>query len=139
MGRDFQKQRVYDWEDKIIAPRDHSKVPYPNIQAIVDHCWPTPHPPRVQPLPPNSRKLGTGHRLRLRFPQTTPTPTWVILHELAHALTYGDGHGPQFVGAYCHLVNRFLGVPLPLLYATARASNVKYSASPVYNFEGEYL
>ncbi len=82
---------------------------------------------------------GTGHRLRLRFHQDQPTPTWIILHELAHALTCGDGHGPEFVGAYCHLVNRFLGIPLPLLYHTARASNVKYSVNPTYNFSGDYL
>ncbi len=33
-----------------------------------------------------------------------------VLHEFAHTLTPGDGHGPQFCTAYALLVRRFVGV-----------------------------
>lgn len=136
--RDFQRKRVYDWEDRHVAPQDQSLVPFCDIQNIVNNCWPVEHPPRVQPLHKNSRYLGTGHRLRVRFPPDHPTPTWVILHELAHSLTHGDKHGPNFVGVYMQLVNRFLSIPLPKLFYTARESRVQYSVSPTYNLTGDY-
>lgn len=136
--RDFQKARVYRWEDTHIAPRDQSQVPFEHIQAIVNHCWPVQHPPRVLALPKQARVLGTGHRLGLRFPSNTTTPTWVILHELAHALTYGDGHGPNYVGVYMQLVEKYLNVPLPFLHYTAKMGRVKFSLSPTFNLSGEY-
>ncbi|APH74131.1 hypothetical protein [Aquibium oceanicum] len=123
---DYQKSRVYRWEDIYIKPRDQSQVPFDAIQPIVNHVWPTPHPPIVRPFAGNG---GRGHRLRVRFPTTAPTPTWVILHEVAHALTHGDKHGPDFVGAYMQLLNRYLAIDLPFLYHTARISNVQYSVT----------
>lgn len=83
--------------------------------------------------------LGTGHRLRLRFLAHKPTPTWVILHEMAHALTCGDGHGPNFVGVYMQLVERWLNIPQALLHYTAREAGVKFATIPTYNFSGDYL
>ncbi len=139
MSRDFQKQRVYDWEDQHIGPRDTTPVPFEQIQHIVAYCWPASHPPRIEPLPKLSRKEGTGHRLRLRFPADRPTRTWIILHEMAHALTYGDGHGPNFVAVYMQLVEKHLNIPLALLHYTARRSNVKFRVSPTYNLSGDYL
>lgn len=127
--RDYQKSRVYRWERAYVAPRDQSQVPFDAIQPIVNHVWPTPHPPIVRPLAKTDRNLGKGHRLRVRFPITAPTPTWIILHEVAHALTPGARHGPDYVGAYMQLLNRYLGVPLPLLFHSARKSNVEYSVT----------
>lgn len=137
--RDFQKQRVYDWEDRHIAPRDLTPVPFDQIPHIVHHCWPGPYPPKVEALHKLSRMEGTGHRLRLRFPTDRPTKTWIILHEMAHALTFGDGHGPNFVGAYIHLVEKYLNIPIAFLHYTAKASNVKFNVCPTFNFTGDYL
>lgn len=86
-----------------------------------------------------SRNEGTGHRLRLCFPSDRPTRTWIILHEMAHALTFGDGHGPNFVGVYINLVEKYLNIPLAFLHYTANVSNVKFKVSPTYNFSGDYL
>jgi len=139
MPRDFQKSRVYRWEDRHIKPRDQSQVPFDNIQTIVEHCWPYDHPPKVEALHKNARSLGTGHRLRLQFPSHQPTPTWIILHELAHALTCGDGHGPNYVGVYIQLLEQYLKIPMAFLHYTARASGVKFEVMPRHNLSGDYL
>ena len=57
---------------------------------------------------------------------------------MAHALTFGDGHGPNFVGVYINLVNKHLNVPLPLLHYTAREAGVRFEVSPTFNLSGEY-
>ena len=64
-------------------------------------------PPRAERTPRHTcRVVATGDRLWLRLPETMPS--WVVLHEIAHAMTSthdgsSDGHGPVFVGIYVDL------------------------------------
>jgi hypothetical protein len=37
--RDFQRSRVYAWENRVVAPRDPSFVAFPEAQAIVNAIW----------------------------------------------------------------------------------------------------
>ena len=70
------------------------------------------HPPRVERLPRQAtRTLACADRLNLRLPEQTPS--WCLLHELAHAMSTthdgrSDGHGPAFVGLYLCLLTRYL-------------------------------
>lgn len=103
-------ERLYAWENAVVAPLDRSVVPFDQMQAIVDYVWAEEGlrwPPRVRPLRGARSTVATGSRLAIHAPASLPT--WVLLHEIAHALTStvhdkGDGHGPDFVGMYVRLL-----------------------------------
>lgn len=133
MPRDFQRERVYAWENAVVKPRDPSKNRFEDAQALVTAIWTAEgllHPPRVLPMPAQARvTCATGTRTQLRVPDLVPT--WVVLHEIAHAMTStfegrSDGHGPDYVGNYMRLLDRFLKIPTPLLMYTASEHNVRF-------------
>ena len=113
--RDWQRSRVYAWEDRVIAPRDRSRIPFPAAQGMVNAIWSETglrYPPRVEPLPAQARtRVADADRLTLRLPRLAPS--WHLLHELAHSMSTthdgrSDGHGPVFMGIYLQLLGRYL-------------------------------
>ena len=133
--KDFQKSKVYKWEDAVIAPKDQGIVSFENIQNIVNYVWRgegLDYPPQVLPLSRQCKKvIGTGERLNLHF-RETGVPTWVIIHEISHAMSV-DLHGEQFVGNYMRMISKFMGVNLLYLMASAKDMGVKFNvgAKPV--------
>lgn len=107
-----QARAVYAWEDRVVAPRDASRVPFARMQALVDHVWASEGlrwPPRVRPKRPSRTTLATGSRLAIEAP--AELPSWVLLHEIAHAMTDPDdgtpgNHGADFLGVYVGLLVR---------------------------------
>ncbi len=138
---DRQRARVYAWEDQVVAPDDPSVIPFPAAQGMVDAIWSEMgllYPPRVEPLPAQTRcRIADANRLRIRLPPSTPS--WCLLHELAHAMTttqdgQSDGHGPIFVGVYVQLLTRYLRLEPPkVLESLATAGvQVRLEARPVF-------
>ena len=93
---------------------------------MVDAIWSElglRYPPKVERLPRQARRLqADGSRLRLRLPDVVPS--WLLLHELAHALSStedgaSDGHGPDFMGLYVQLLARYLRLPAAGLIESA--------------------
>ena len=116
-------------------------VPFPAAQAMVDAIWSEIgllYPPRVERLPGQARcRLADANRLTIRLPQSTPS--WCLLHELAHAMTttldgHSDGHGPAFVGIYVQLLARYLRLDsAALCHSLAQAGvRVRADAVPVF-------
>lgn len=130
--RDFQKQRVYNWEAENLSAMDTTTIAFDNAQNVVDYVWASmglKFPPKVLPLATHRRKAqATGGRgfIHIR-PQVSNR---MLLHELAHSMTAShdatDGHGPQFVGIYYKLLERFMGVPGPLMMYTLNKAGVKF-------------
>lgn len=123
---DRQRARVYAWEDAVVTPADRSVVPFSLAQGMVDAIWSElglRFPPKVEVLPRQARRLkADGSRLRLRLPEAIPS--WLLLHELAHALSStadgaSDGHGPDFMGLYVQLLERYLRLPAAGLIRSA--------------------
>jgi hypothetical protein len=115
--RDRQRGRLYHWEDRVVAPHDHTTVPRAAAQGMVNAIWSElglRYPPKVEALPRQSRRtVADASRLRIRLHEQTPS--WCLLHEIAHALTSthdggSDQHGPQFVGIYVQLLERYMGL-----------------------------
>lgn len=140
-GRDNQRGRVYAWEDEVIAPLDPSSISFSAAQGMVDAIWlemGLRHPPKVEPLPVQvRRRLADASRLLLRLP--TLTPSWCLLHEMAHAMTsthdgQSDQHGSVFMGIYVQLLVRYLRLPQPWLLATLRQAGVRVDmqAKPLF-------
>jgi hypothetical protein len=82
---------------------------------MVDAIWSDMglrYPPEVERLPSQATAtMASATRLSLKL--STETPSWCLLHELAHAMSathdgQSDGHGPTFVGLYVQLLVRYL-------------------------------
>lgn len=130
-ARDAQRSRVYAWEDRVVAPRDSSTVPFAAAQGMIDAIWTEQglrYPPRAEGLPPQARRcLGDATRLAIRLPPVFSS--WVLLHELAHAMSSthdgdSDGHGAVFMGLYARLLARYLRLPETELLASLRAAGI---------------
>lgn len=139
--RDGQRGKVYEWEESFVAPRDGSRIAYQQAQGIVDAIWAEMgllYPPKVQPLPRQARSiLADGSRLSIRLPDISPS--WWLLHELAHAMTsthdgQSDGHGRIFVGVYAQLLAHYLRVPPEILLRSLDGAGIEFDAraQPVF-------
>ncbi len=132
-SRDAAADRLYAWEDQVVAPQDRSRVPFAQLQALVDHVWAgegLKWPPRVRPLAHQARAtVARASRLAIEAP--AELPSWVLLHEIAHALTSdidgrSAGHGPDFVGTYLRLLVRYSKMDQLLLETTLRQAGIAY-------------
>jgi len=133
-------ERLYAWENRVVAPLDRSVVPFDRMQAIVDHVWAAEGlrwPPRVRPRKATRATLATGSRLAIEAPGSLPT--WILLHEIAHAMTAtaddrGAGHGPDFVGIYVRLLVRYCRMDQGMLAASLAAAGIRWNpeAKPAF-------
>lgn len=119
----------------MVTVADKSVVPFPLAQGMVDAIWSElglRFPPKVERLPRQSRRLqGDASRLRLRLPDLIPS--WLLLHEVAHALSstadgVSDGHGPVFMGLYVKLLTLYLRMPAAMLIDSATAAGIAVDA-----------
>lgn len=132
-GEGEAARRLYAWEDAEVAPRDASRVGFAGLQALVDHVWAGEglrFPPRVRPLPRQARRT-VARATRLSIEAPAELPTWVLLHELAHALTSTaeggtDGHGPGFVGTYLRLLERYARMDRAALEASLARAGIAF-------------
>jgi hypothetical protein len=141
MKRDRQRARVYAWEDAHVAPHGRDLLPFAAAGPMVEAIWAEMglrYPPAVEPLPPQSRRVqADANRLRLRLPPRWPS--WLLLHELAHAMTSthdgaSDGHGPRFMGLYLQLLERYLRLPAAALAPSLAEAGIAWdpAAQPVF-------
>ena len=131
-GRDRQRARVYAWEDRVVASHAPDLIPFSVAQAMVDAIWAEMGlrwPPKVERLPGQvTARQADATRLRLRLPEALPS--WILLHELAHAMTSTaeggtDGHGPRFMGLYLQLLERYLRLPAAALLPSLREARIE--------------
>ncbi|MEM7167617.1 MAG: hypothetical protein AAF581_19345 [Planctomycetota bacterium] len=116
--RDQQRARLYDAEEGVDAGRVF--VSLDDTQAFVDSITTSAFWERIPNAPRVIRvRDGRGRRhacaadawfgAELRLPRWSRNQL-IVLHELAHTITpsHCASHGPEFAGAYLHLVRRFL-------------------------------
>ncbi len=124
-----------------MGPRDPTRVPFKAVQGMVDAIWADmglKYPPRVDRLPAQAvSAIGFATRLQLRFHEETPS--WCILHELAHAMSCthdggSDWHGPVFMGLYARMLVRYLRFDLATLRDSLAEAGiaVDFDARPVF-------
>jgi hypothetical protein len=137
--RDFQKSKLYAWENAVVDPRTDLTIPFERAQLFVDGVWLSlgfEGAPRVELIAPQATTtVAMGCRTAVRIRHVTPA--WVILHELAHSINKRhdsapgasvpcDGHGPKFVGIYIRLLDKVLNIPLALTMYSLEKHGVKY-------------
>jgi hypothetical protein len=110
-------------------------VPFADAAAMVGAIWAElglRYPPAIERLPRKTRvTIASANRLCLCLPDETPS--WCLLHELAHALSStqdgaSDGHGAIFVGLYCQLLVRYLRWDQDKLMFSLHAANIAVQA-----------
>ena len=114
-----------------MSPHDPSPIAFAHAQGMVDAIWAEMglrFPPKVERLPRQARcTLADATRLSIRL--ADHSPSWCLLHELAHAMSStcddrSDGHGPKFMGLYIQLLTRYLRVPTDALLASLHAAGI---------------
>ncbi len=138
---DAAARRLYAWEDQVVAPLDRSRVPFARLQALVDHVWAAEGlrwPPRVRPLSRRARAT-VARATRVAIEAPPELPSWVLLHELAHAMTSTpegetEGHGPLFVGVYVGLLVRHARLDEAMLARTLQEAGIAWTrdARPLF-------
>jgi hypothetical protein len=124
-----------------VAPSDPTILSFPDAQAVVDAIWSDMglrYPPAVGRLSPQaSATIARADRLSILLADRTPS--WCVLHELAHAMTShadgrSDGHGPLFVGVYVRLIERYLRLDPQMLIDSLRDAGIEIArdARPVF-------
>ena len=77
-ARDYQRARVYAWEDRFVAPRDPSAVACAQAQGMVDAIWAETglrFPPKVVRLPRQARTtIVDATRLLIRLAEAGRAP-----------------------------------------------------------------
>jgi hypothetical protein len=124
-----------------VAPRDPTILLFADAQATVDAIWSDMglrYPPAVEALPRQaSATIASANRLSIWL--AARTPSWCLLHELAHAMTShadgrSEGHGPLFVGVYLRLLERYLRLDRQVLTGSLEDAGitVNWDARPVF-------
>jgi hypothetical protein len=134
-GRDFQRSRVYRWEQEHVFPHDRVLLSIDTCAALVEAAYRWWHGPlSLRPgwAPPNvtdgrGRRHACGSREVIKLPRWARTRP-VVLHECAHGLA-PDRHGPEFVKVYVSLLVRFMGLDRASLLASLAAAGVKVAGA----------
>jgi hypothetical protein len=124
-----------------VAPSDPTILLFPDAQAMVDAIWSDMglrYPPAVGRLSPQaSATIARADRLSILL--ADQTPSWCLLHELAHAMTShadgrSDGHGPVLMGVYVRLIERYLRLDPQRLIDSLRDAGIDIArdAQPVF-------
>ena len=140
-AQDRQRGKVYAWEERFVAPHDPSTIVLVQAEGMVDAIWIEMglcFPPKIEPLPRQARStLADANRLTIRLADTSPS--WWLLHELAHSLTSShddrsDGHGAKFMGLYAQLLTRYLRLPMDALLTSLHTVGIEIDqqAVPVF-------
>ena len=124
-----------------MAPCDPTILSFAEAQAVVDAIWSDMglrYPPAVAPLSRQaSSTIARADRLSILLADRTPS--WCVLHELAHAMTSHadgrcDGHGALFMGVYFQLIVRYLRLDPQMLINSLRDAKIEAirDARPVF-------
>lgn len=137
--RDTQRSLVYSWERRTRGCAMHREdMSLEECEAMMERVWraergrygmgraKTPMLQRVH----WGQQSALSHGGAVSLPRWARNP-WVILHEIAHELTKGDGHGSRFVGVLIGLAARHIGADPHELLVSAEEMGVKVKRGSV--------
>jgi hypothetical protein len=124
-----------------VAPCDPTILLFSSAQAVVDAIWSDMglrYPPAIVPLSRRATAtMACANRLSIWLADRTPS--WCVLHELAHAMTSdadgrSDGHGPIFMGVYVRLIERYLRLDTRTLSDSLQDAGIEVTrdARPIF-------
>ncbi len=128
---DYQRQRVYNWENHIVGRVDKLPITVEEAQDWVDFIWANEgrtHPPKITT---DHRKQSGADATRYKIRVTEGSLyRWIMTHEVAHSLlddgVVRHGHGPKFVETYIDLLDKYMKIPKIMLQYTLEQNKVDY-------------
>ena len=125
---DFQRARVYRWEQAHVLPRD--AVPLGLAQV---YRWAEADRAQEAGWQPPEVKDGRGRRHACGSREVIKLPRWartrpIVLHECAHGLA-PDKHGPRFVATYLDLLERFMNLDRATLLQSLLQAGIRVADS----------
>lgn len=133
--RDFQRSKVYKWEQKYIWPMDNGTMSEEDFRSMVEFVWLNEgrcNPPKV--LVDSKMKAANANRFRIKASPSMLRMS-VLCHEIAHSFLHTldedakndeyHGHNEIFVKKYVDLLAKYMRVPLPLMLWSLKESKVK--------------
>lgn len=132
--RDFQQKKVYRWEDEVIFPKDQTIINVSQANEIVRYIWQQEgyeYPPIVS-IDNDMKHQGSATRMNILI-RSNFFSTVLLLHELAHSMTYdvvieqSDGHGPDYVGIYMQLLQKYMKMDLIYLMGSAASHGIRFN------------
>jgi hypothetical protein len=128
--RDGQRSRLYRWEAAAVLPRANRRLSLEECADLVMRvfAWAEAPQSKASWRPPRvtdgrGRRHACGSREIIKLPVWARTPA-IVLHECAHGLAH-DQHGPEFLGVYIILLERFSSLDAATLTTTARAAGLR--------------
>jgi hypothetical protein len=135
-NRDYQRKRVYRWEDEATCWSNHDRLTLDQCQAMIRQVFIAYglSPPRV--TDGRGRRSACGGAGRIAIPHFSRTRV-IVLHESAHALLARmgryDAHGPLFVRTYIELLVGFDGWSRGALERSAAERGIDVApAAPIH-------
>jgi hypothetical protein len=140
MCRDFQRQRVYDWQHEFVPQGQF--VSLDQARALVEYIWKEEgyeFPPAVREIPKQTRKWA-GNACRSVIHLSPVVSTQTVIHEVTHSLLMDmdngsddPGHGELFMGLYMQLLSKYMRIPMFEMMYTANKEGVKFdiTAKPI--------
>lgn len=141
---DTQRSAVYAWERAValVDRRDLYTATWDSLDDV--RAWAEPiwrkergrygragkAVPAIERPHRGQRSAIAHYDGRITLPRWARSP-WVVLHEMAHHLAFGDRHGPRFVGVLIGLAARHLGHDACELMRLADEGCVKYSVRSI--------
>jgi hypothetical protein len=145
-NRDYQQSRVYAWEHRVVHCRCKRHLDFRDAQGFVDGiflCEGLFGPPTIGMKPKQATTfIADGCRNVIRIPEEGIKAS-IMIHELAHAMTMdqnnnGDRHGPEFVGMYIKLLDKYMGIHLALTMYTLQSEKIDYTLTVQPRFSDQY-
>jgi hypothetical protein len=128
--RDYQRQRVYDWEQAEVMWRDEELLDLDICRYYANNVHPGVE---VRDGRGRGSAYAVGNRL-IKLPRWSRTRP-VILHECAHLKTR-DKHGPMFMAVFIQLLNLHLGMNETALKMSAIDSGLDVDTARVFRLNG---
>lgn len=138
MYRDFQKQKLYSFEQRYISPFDTQSITKNEAQDWVNFIWYNEgrtHPPVITVNRQLKRVAAKANRNVVILSGDT-TKRWIMVHEVVHSLQQemtnnGDpyfpfaAHGAEFVYKYIMMLEKYMNIPMLMLLAKCKESKLK--------------
>jgi hypothetical protein len=135
--RDFQRSKVYKWEQKLFTKYGmfESKLEERQVILFISKVFLDEKKPSI---PVYFKAGGSACYFSYAYDDVslTFTSSWglnkiVLLHEISHYLVFLDkieegGHSEHFVGKYIYLLSKYLKIDKESLWSSAEKNKIKF-------------
>lgn len=132
--RDSQRAKVYEWEKDLVKRFNKSDEKFDSLDDVRFFYGQLAYAYNIDCPGVEFRRSKSGgakaNRTRVKFHGELSSR--LVIHEFAHVLTnarFGftvQGHGPEYVSVYIHLLERYMGIPANVARIAAEEAGINH-------------